>query len=71
MKQNIEFDDWKCKDGYNPFNIDITQINLVYCSDLDDFTNENSDLFREKIMKREVLKNLSLKVQLMIKDLSD
>ena len=47
MKQNIEFDDWKCKDGYNPFNIDITQINLVYCSDLDDFTNENSDVFRE------------------------
>ena len=51
--------------------IDITQINLVYCSDLDDFTNENSDVFREQIMKREVLKNLSLKVQIMIKDLSD
>lgn len=24
LLKNIEFDDWKCKDGYNPFNIDIT-----------------------------------------------
>lgn len=44
LQQNIEYDDWKCKEGYNPFNIDITQINLVYCSDLNDFTNENSDV---------------------------
>lgn len=65
--QNKQFEEhhkvWRCEEGYNPLNLDISHINMLYCSNIKDIAFEAEETYRHR-----VLRDLNIKVLVMIRD---
>lgn len=54
---------WRCEEGYNPLNVDISHINMLYCSNVKDLTFQDEATYRHR-----VLRELNIKVLAMMRD---
>lgn len=54
---------WKCENGYNPLNLDISDINMIYCTNIKDLTFQDDTTYRHR-----VLRDLNIQILIMMKD---